>query len=353
MFVIRTQDDLYLAFFLILLWCCSIIAWVFYAVIVFVHCTRNRFAWALSPPGCARISHDVVRILGRRCMYVADPRRLSVSQRIMTGHAFLDALIALFVGFDVVYVTVYVQLAVTLFRYRGQHFPYSNVSIILTPSQATDVQSMVDVTSISQFSVETAQGMYMLMSLTSEAAALLTLAAWTTRDVDRRLWCINTLGYIAFALVGIFGTALPSVNGYGPRRSYNPFFGWTIDANTSQVFHVIAAVLFLFIPLLYTSWFLYHTPSFRRREAFLATYATLLCLNLAFVGTQIASIYDTGTTLDDVWIVIEMITFGCTFVVYSVFQLWLIYIQQDEGKAITPTPEHPPLLHRHRSSRHH
>lgn len=266
----------------------------------------------------------------------------------------LDALIALFLGFAVVYTVVYGRIAVTFFQYRGQHFPYSNVSIILTGSLPTDVQSMVDVTSVSQFSVETVQGMYTLLLLTSETAALLTLVAWMTRDVDRRLWCINSSGYIAFALVGVFGTALPSADGNGPRRSYNPFFGWEIDANTSQVFHVIAAVLFLFLPLLYTLWYLYHTPSFRRRESFLGTYATLLCLNLAFVGTQIASISDTGTTLDDIWIVIEMITFGATFVVYATFQLWLIHVQEEGKATTTPSTEHPPLLsHRHRSSRHH
>lgn len=49
MFIIRTQDDLYLATFLCILWVSSIIAWVFYAIIVFAHCKRNPCVWALSP----------------------------------------------------------------------------------------------------------------------------------------------------------------------------------------------------------------------------------------------------------------------------------------------------------------
>lgn len=257
-------------------------------------------------------------------------------------------------GVLVYFLALGIQLAVAIFEQRGQHVPYTAnstlASIVLTDSLTTDIQQMLDVTSVSQFAVETDRGQFMLLVLSSTASSTLLCVSWLSIREDTRLYAWNAIGYGAILFVGLFGTALPtqpSADGsgdtVGPRRTYQAYFLWTIDDTSGQAVHVAGATLFLFWPIVVTVAWLWA----RRRRAlgetkhaglpagahaiptgeltlWLVIYAGLLVVNLAFAATQIVAVVNDALsqTVAGVWIVLEIIAFGSTFAVYASFELW-------------------------------
>jgi hypothetical protein len=219
-----------------------------------------------------------------------------------------------------------IWLVVTLYEQRGHHLPYNgNVSIILTDSLANDIQASLDVTSESQYAAETVRGMLLVLATTAAMAVWLTKAAYEARPTqDSPAWQINVVGYISFIFVGLLATSPPSVDGLGPRRDYNPFLIWTVDATVSLGLHTTAVVLFLFLPLLNTLRWLWRHRKEKPWHEWLIAYTVVLLINLAFVGTQIASVYITGSVLDAIWIILEIFTLGCDWLLYSLFHLRLL-----------------------------
>jgi len=219
------------------------------------------------------------------------------------------------------------QLVVVLYEERGQHDAYNgNVTVILTDSLTQDIRASVDVTSESQLATESVRVMLLVAYSTGAIAAWLTAAAYARAGLfaPRTLRVLVT-GYVALAFVGLIPTAPPSSGGLGPRRDYTPFLVWQLDASVGQGFHIAAAVLFLFLPLLGALWWLWPQAPSRFRTWALAAYGALLLLNVAFVGTQIASVWVTGTDQDQGWLWAEVVTFGANWFVYSGLHLWLLF----------------------------
>lgn len=217
------------------------------------------------------------------------------------------------------------QLVVVLYQERGQHDAYNgNVTMVLTDSLANDIRASFDVTSESQLAAESVRVMVLVLCSTAAMAAWLTSAMYASWDVMPTPYReLNVVGYVAFVFVGVILTAPPSADGLGPRRDYNPLLIYELDAKVSQGFHVTAAVLFLFLPLLSTLVWLYRAES-PDRVSGLVAYSTLLVVNLAFVGTQIASLSVTGTLLNSIWVTLELTTLGSNWFVYSAFHSTLL-----------------------------
>ena len=229
---------------------------------------------------------------------------------------------------------VYTQLVVTLFQERGNHLPYNgNVTIVLEPSLSDDVRAMLDVTSISQWGVETDAGQYTVTWTVVPIVIWLTAAELCARKKDDTgvhgvtnspaFFCV--CGYLALLLVGLFGTALPQVGGDGPRRGYNVFYVWRVPDEVSAGFHLTGAVAFLFVPLIAR---MVEVQSRRWR----AVFGVALAINVGFVCMQIAAEYDTtGELVDNVDVVVELVAFGPTSWALSGYLLhWL---QQLESEA--------------------
>lgn len=209
-----------------------------------------------------------------------------------------------------------IQVSILLFQYRGEHI-VSDDPIILSSSLSADVESMNDVTSISQFGVETVEGLILVLLMTTGAAAIL---LWFSLSGPPRenIWGA-LIGYGAVALVGIFGDALP---GGTPRRDYNVVVIWTgvSDTITNWV-HVISAGIFLFLPILATAWYLLDN---RHHYGWAVAYFIIFALNSTYGALDLWG--SQSLLLAGEWFVMECIAFGGTFLVYSAFELWRVHV---------------------------
>jgi hypothetical protein len=237
----------------------------------------------------------------------------------------LVALVALLV----MALSFYIPVGYYTYHLRGQHEPNINATILFTPSLHDDILQSVDSTSISQFSVETVRGMMMLAVIAIGTSSVLLLLAYdamisTIRPV-RVTALINSIGYLALALVGIFGTAPPSAHGFGPRRSYNILFFWTVPALATQVVHVISATAYLFVPTISTLCMWAHNPHFPCRKRFVALYATIFSFSCFFVVSQFVSMFATNDVIDVAWLGIEFVTFSSASFSNVAFLLYVLY----------------------------
>lgn len=220
-----------------------------------------------------------------------------------------------------------VQLVVVSYQQRGDDTAYDgNATVVLTGSLAGDLRASVDVTSESQLAAESVRVMLLVAYSTGAIAAWLTAAAYRSRKLfSPRLLQVLVAGYVALAFVGLIPTAPPSAGGLGPRRNYTPLLVWQLDAGIGQGLHIAAAVLFLFLPPLAALAWLRPQAASRFRSWALAAYGALLLLNVAFVGTQVASEWVTGTDQDEGWLWAEVVAFGGNWFVDSGLHLWLLF----------------------------
>jgi hypothetical protein len=233
-------------------------------------------------------------------------------------------------GLTLVLAATQLQLVVTIYIERNQHDAYNgNTTIVLTDSLDNDIHASADVTSESQLASETVGVMLLIAYSTGAIAVWLVAAAWAVRDkLGTPVLQVLLAGYVAFVFVGMLPTAPPAADGMGPRRDFNPFLVWRVDAAVSQGLHVAAAVAYMFLPTLGKLWLLWRKPMRRAFAAFVA----LLLLSLAFVGTQVASLYETGDNLSGVWVVLEFVEFGVMWLAYSQFHLYFLYYDNSHAK---------------------
>lgn len=199
-----------------------------------------------------------------------------------------------------------VQVAVVMFQTEGQH-QASPDPLVVSASLDTTIESMVNSTSISQFAVETFSGYITVMFMTTGASVILCA-------LEPDIW-LNLVGYAALALVGLFGTKVP---GNPPRRDYNPFFLlWTIDHNVTSQVHIAASAVFLYLPLLRTIWWL-HRKRWGRR--WMALYLLLFVISVGY-GVAHVSVDSTKALNPPTWFTLEIVAFGGSFFVFSLFGL--------------------------------
>jgi hypothetical protein len=224
--------------------------------------------------------------------------------------------------YTALFLAINLEVASLLLKYNGQHIPTTDV-IILSSSLDQDVESMNDTTSISQFGVETARGMVMLLFMTLGAAGILVGISFS--DPKRKRNWGNVIGYAAVALVGIFGDQLP---GTTPRRNYNIVLGWTVDSSITNVIHLTAAAIFLFVPIISTLiwWWKQPHPDWR----WITLYVLLLCVNATYGAMDLFA--QQSDMLRGEWYLFEMGSFGPTFLGCATFELWLL----DLAESVSP-----------------
>jgi hypothetical protein len=234
--------------------------------------------------------------------------------------------------------SVFISVVYYMYAEYGNHVPNLNVPIVYTVSLYEDVLQSLDVTSISQFSVETVRGMVALMFMatcTSVFLVSMCIIAFKLEFIHRHLkitCLINAIGYFLLCFVGLFGTSLPVVDNLGPRRDYNNFLVFTISDTASSVPHYIGAAGYLVIPTLSTLWYLirYHHKNkiaFPARKFFLGLYVFLLFCLILLLVTQLISIKNNNNSvLNSTWFLLELLIYSGGTGVFFSFQYVVLHI---------------------------
>jgi hypothetical protein len=229
-------------------------------------------------------------------------------------------------SFTMLFGAAVIELIALMLILQGQHL-VSTDAIVWTGSPFTDVQAMVDVTSISTYGVETLCGYYLLLTMAIGAAWILVRLA--TCGEKKRNWG-NIMGYAAVALVGFFGTQVP---GSPPRRTSNPFFIWSISDSITGPIHLAAAAVFLFVPLLCTLWTLFR----EKRWLWFGVYILLLIINAGY-GIANLTVDSLDTLSGGTRVALETVSFGGSWSVYSLHEIVELGESDDGYAPLQPYP---------------